>query len=82
MSWNYRIIKTITNGVFGTEHISYAIHEVYYDKDGNPNACSQNAIAPYGEDSVDSLKADFELMKKAFEKPVLDMILFNSIKNI
>jgi hypothetical protein len=58
-------------------HIWYGIHEVYYNESdrGNPNALpygwSANARELASETKED-LKAELELMLKAFEKPVLE----------
>jgi len=70
MTWNYRIIKNTINNVD-----YYAIHEVYYDDNLNPHSCSADPIYPYG-DSLEELNIDFNLMKSAFSKPILDMSLF------
>lgn len=65
MTWNYRIIKT----TFDTED-RYAIHEVYYDTDGNPALHTVEPAAPQG-DTLDELRADFDNYRKAFDAPVL-----------
>lgn len=60
MTWNYRVIE----GVGG-----HYIAEVYYDDTGRPEYYS-SPIPPYGQ-SVEGLKADYEMMASAFDKPVL-----------
>jgi hypothetical protein len=50
--------------------LSWGIHEVYYDEDGNPNGYTERALSPFGE-SLEELKNDLLYMLKAFEKPIL-----------
>jgi len=73
MSWNYRLIRIQTK--FNGELIhSYAIHEVYYDSNLNPNAWTKDAISLEGFEDFNDAYQSFELMKKAFEKPALEII--------
>ena len=67
MSWNYRVVKNYH--VEGEEY--FAIHEVYYDDDGNPKACTALPVAFLGNDIAD-LKAVLDMAKQACDKPVLD----------
>lgn len=65
MSWTYRVMRVqYDNGEY-----SFAIHEFYHE-DGKIG-WSERAINPYGQ-TLDELKKDYEMMAKAFEKPVLD----------
>jgi hypothetical protein len=68
MTWNYRVIRTRD---LATGELSYAIHEVYYDKHGKPTSCTEASIAPFGE-TPEELKRCLELMAFALKKPVLD----------
>jgi hypothetical protein len=61
MSWNYRILKDATG---------YSIREVYYTSEQMIFAWSQDSCDPYGE-TLEELKADYELMRRAFYQPVL-----------
>ena len=70
MFWNYRVIKTKHKSEQHS-YETYAIYEVYYDSDEEIEAISEKELCPFGE-SVEELKRDFELMKKAFDKDVLD----------
>ena len=70
MSWNYRIVKTEGQG--------WGLYEVYYDKDGNPKSVTLNPIDFFNED-VKDLASSFELAGRAFEKPVLQMKIFDDI---
>jgi len=64
--WNYRLIRR------QTEHgEKIAIHEVYYNSQDEPRSCTKNPVPVAGED-IEVLKKDVEMMKQAFEKPVLD----------
>lgn len=62
MTWNYRILKSETG---------YSIREVYYDDNGNIEGWTSTACEPSGED-MDDLEDDFEGMRLAFHRPVLD----------
>ena len=63
MTWNYRVVRD-TDGAF-------SIREAYYDNEGRVEAITEEGIGPYG-DTVEELRADYERMREAFEKPVLD----------
>jgi hypothetical protein len=65
-TWNYRVVRT--NTISG--RIYYAVHEVYYDANGNPDSLTIDPVAPYAEDreQMERLWIDYQ---KAFEKPVL-----------
>ena len=52
-----------------------AIHEVYYDKKGNPESVTRQMISIMGEEGKDSLKSikwTLKEMTKALKKPILD----------
>lgn len=68
MSWNYRVIRKNNSGM-----ISFEIHEVYYDENGKPSAWSENAMAPYGEETVSELLEDYKMMGAALSKPVFEV---------
>ncbi len=53
----------------GTE--IFAIHEVYYNEDGECDLVTVDPCCPQGE-TLEELKQDFELYQKALEKPVLN----------
>jgi|TARA_R110000824_G_scaffold73073_1_gene186249 hypothetical protein len=65
MSWNYRVLKHVTEGQEG-----YQIHEVYYYEDGSIKACTEEAVVCFG-DSEEELKESFKLMEAAFDKPAI-----------
>lgn len=64
--WNYRIMKHIVN-----DEVFYKIHQVHYDKNGEPVLFTEYSITPYGC-TKKALKKDVKRMLKAFTKPVLD----------
>ena len=66
MTWNYRVIRKVNKlGEY------FGIHEVFYLEDGENDAVTQDSIAPYGE-TLGELKESYELMKEAFDAPVMD----------
>ena len=71
MTWNYRVVKSVING-----EESYAIHEAYYNEDGEPKSITVDSIAAYG-DSAEELKLDLERMLEALSKPILNEIDFD-----
>jgi hypothetical protein len=65
MGWNHRILAH--------EHsneIELEIHEVYYDKDGNPNSCTKNSISVHA-DTLEGIKWVLERMTECADKPIL-----------
>ena len=60
MSWNYRVCTD--------EYGGFTIYEVYYDEKGQPYAFCGAGL--YG-DSIKELRSTCDLVRKAFEKPVL-----------
>jgi len=69
--WNHRVLKRIING-----EPTFAIHEIYYNNDCKPVSWTQVSVAPLGE-TLEGLKADFDIQKKAFEKPLLEIAIIN-----
>ena len=67
MSWNYRLMAK----EFPCGTVEFDIYEVYYDKNGVPNGCTQNAVSPGGYTTVKQVEESLELMKKALDKPIL-----------
>jgi hypothetical protein len=78
MGWNYRIVyhppSTYKVGEEEFNREEYlAIHEVYYNTDGKPNAMTMDEIVT-GDEGVDtlvSLKWILEHQLEALEKPIL-----------
>lgn len=71
MTWRYRVTRGTTHHFDGSTEDFYAIREVYTDSDGSLS-WTVDAMAPTG-DSLQELRADFELMQRAFDEPVLDL---------
>ena len=71
MSWNYRVIEHEDEDVK-----FYQIHEVYYDKDGNPESMTEDASLPFG-DNVEELNHTLIYMISALTKPVLPYTMFD-----
>jgi len=68
MSWNYRVVKKETP----RKEVYYEVCEVYYSSEGVPHAYSENRI--FASEELDDLMWTHEAMKKAFEKPFLEVI--------
>lgn len=73
--WNYRMVKVTYPAPksLGLEEpeTGYEIREVYYNEDESIYAMSKDGMAPWG-DTVEELKENIELMKEAFNAPVID----------
>jgi hypothetical protein len=66
-NWNYRVVrKQEKNGT-----TSFAIHEVYYDKNGKPFLCSALPERIVNDD-LNELKTNILRFLKAFSKPILN----------
>ena len=63
--WEYRVVRKTVNN---TE--TYTIREVYYNKDGEICAISQEGIAPYGETPAE-IASDLSYMSRALTKDPL-----------
>ena len=83
MSWNYRVgFRTVSYSVVDDndhnlvvdtlEETQYGVVETYYNDDGEIALTSENFIEPYGE-TLEELKTSFNMMKEAFDKPVIDL---------
>jgi len=71
MTWNHRVVRYQTRNLFGDPDVGFAIHEVYYDKDGNVQAMTSEAVRPWG-DTKDELRLELMRMLEALNKPDLD----------
>jgi len=88
MHWNYRVVyhpsSTYKVGEVEFEREEYvAIHEVYYDKNGNPNSMTIDEIVTGDEgiNSLASLKWILEHQLESLEKPILEPEIKNNIYN-
>ncbi len=71
MAWPYRVVKTVTKIPLGDIDISYGIHEVYYDENGDIVNISESLAHPLSDD-LEGLKWSLERMMEACNKPVID----------
>lgn len=71
MTWNYRILRRVSKVGNDYEDISHAIHEVFYDKHGQPDSATAYPVYPHGE-TVDDMLDDIDRYMEALKKPVLD----------
>jgi len=51
----------------------FAIHSVYYDKDGVPDGSSRDAENLGGFETLEDLKGNIDKVNEAFKKPILDL---------
>lgn len=70
MIWNYRVM------FFDGDEPHYAIHEVYYDKDGKPNMFMGSEADVIWSDDPAAGKNILAMMQEAFTKPVLTLADF------
>ncbi len=83
MTWDYRVVRRrggdealreergVPPASWTEPEYSYAIHEVYYGKDGRPLAVTKRPVWPVG-DTLEELAEDVRFYMKALMKPVLD----------
>jgi hypothetical protein len=85
MGWNYRVVKRnkpvaeSLSKLYPNGYTDFAIYEVWYDKDGNPNGICENPSIMCGEEVLE-LKHDLEKMLEAVSKPVLDYAIFEEME--
>lgn len=74
MGWDYRIVRKQYR-VGKSTHVTYGIHEVYYDSK-KPHSVTESSIDVYGDTPVQLLHS-WMLMAEAFTKPILDYSSFD-----
>lgn len=70
MQWNYRVVR-YTDASGG---VQFRVYEAYYDNDdreSEPSSLTEDPVYPLG-DTVDELREELEMMRKAFDLPVID----------
>ena len=83
MIWNYRVgfRKSCYSVVDNNDHSKvvdvleedcYGIVECYYNAKGEITFTTERFINPYGE-TLEELESSFEMMKSAFDLPILDL---------
>ena len=88
MGWNYRVVyHPPSKYMVGKKEFDrkeyLAIHEVYYNKNGEPDSMTIDPIvfADDGPTSLSSLKCMLEDQLEALNKPILEYELENGIYN-
>jgi len=71
MSWSYRVVKQVTKIPLGDTDISYGIHTVYTDENGDIVNVSEKPSYAISDD-IDGLRWNLESMMLAVDKPVID----------
>jgi len=71
MSWNYRVVKTVTKIPLGDIDISYGVHSVYTDDNEDIVNISENPTYPISDD-LEGLKNVLSKMIESCNKPVID----------
>ena len=66
MTWNHRIIAKEYK-----DQLWFGIHEVFYNKDGVPDMCTEGAVDIIGE-SLSEISQTLRWMRKALRKPILN----------
>jgi hypothetical protein len=69
MSWNYRVVKEVID-----ERSFYSIREVYYDKGGRPDGCTENDITPCESTPDELLKALSQMLAAVVSRRVLEIV--------
>jgi hypothetical protein len=72
MTWNHRVIKYETRNLFGDPDVGYAIHEVFYNNDGEIRGMTSDAVKPWG-DTKEELREELLRMLAALDKPDIDL---------
>jgi hypothetical protein len=78
MSWSYRVVKQVTKIPLGDTDISYGIHTVYIDENGDIVNISEKPSYVISDD-MEGLKWNLESMILACDKPVID---YNTIEEL
>lgn len=68
--WNYRWLKTVEE-YDGEEEITYALHEVYYDKNGKPFMWTEEPVKLYCEDTINLMELIGKMLDACTEKVLL-----------
>lgn len=73
MTWNYRIISREVHHPAEDDYTEtlYAIHEVYYDKDGKITAWTEAPVTLDAFAGVEDIRSSLELIKASLAEPVL-----------
>jgi hypothetical protein len=69
MHWNHRVLKEVTETLFGQPETTYRFVEVYYEDDGTPSSYSEPFLLG---DNIEELQSLAARLAKACDQPVLD----------
>jgi len=69
MTWNHRVVAREWKG-FNEIEVVFGIHEIYYNKDGIPEMCTEDAVSVVGANLAE-ISNTLLWMKKALKKPIL-----------
>ena len=72
MTWNHRVVKYETRNLFGDPDVGYAIHEVFYNNDGEIRGMTADAVRPWG-DTKEELREELLRMLAALDRPDVDL---------
>ena len=80
MTWNFRVVKTVYKAGTPDEETCLAIHEVYYDDNGNATGVTVDAVAVVvdADDHEWSMEKEFAAQMKALTLPVLNFEDFDT----
>lgn len=78
MGWNFRVVITEYKSLKGEVELSFAIHEVYYDKIGRPNGVSTEPSYPRGE-TLEELESSLKLYRLALRQ---EPLCYNDLEGI
>lgn len=76
--WNYRVVKYVTAIPLGDRDITYAIHAVYYDDNGEIANISERPEHPMSDD-LEGLQRTLSKMIEACNKPIID---YNTVEEL
>ena len=71
MSWSYRVVKYVTKIPLGETDISYGVHSVFTDENGDIVNISENPSYPIS-DNLEGLKNVLSKMTEVCNMPVID----------
>ena len=66
MTWDHRVLAHEHKG-----ELTFEIHEVFYNDDGVPNMCTENAVG-VASDTLPGLSHTLRLMLAALMEPILN----------
>ena len=68
-TWDFRVLAREYRG-FNESEVVFEIHEIFYNADGIPDMCTEDAVGVVG-DNLAEISDTLRWMKKALRKPIL-----------